>query len=164
MHHSRPLKQREDQSQTKATVKTNKETIELLLLIKKEKTAPLLGFDWMQRLKIKLSSNNDAIKIHYVKLDNTEKRIINLQNDFKDIFYNKQKDEKISVILNLKAGGQIIQQKVRPIPIHGTRTETTIKTQISGKSNRNYRRLLCKPCNNNGEKIHRRRLLLTPQN
>ena len=53
-------------SQTKATVKTNKETIELPLLIAKAQTetAPLMGMDWMQRLKLNLISNNDAIQIH----------------------------------------------------------------------------------------------------
>ena len=34
--------------QTKATVKTNKETIEVQLLITKTQTAPLMGPDWMQ--------------------------------------------------------------------------------------------------------------------
>ena len=37
--------------QTKATVKTNQELIELPLLITKAQTAPLMGLDWMQRLK-----------------------------------------------------------------------------------------------------------------
>ena len=41
--------------QTKATVKTNIETIELTLLITKAQTAPPMGLDWMQRLKISLS-------------------------------------------------------------------------------------------------------------
>ena len=69
--------------QTNALVKTNKETIELPLLITKTKTSPLMGLDWMQRLKINLSSNNEAIQIHNIKLDNMDKKIIKLQNDFK---------------------------------------------------------------------------------
>ena len=38
--------------QTNALVKTNKKTIELPLLITKTKISPLMGLDWMQRLKI----------------------------------------------------------------------------------------------------------------
>ena len=64
--------------QTKAMVKTNKETMELSLLITKAQTAPLMGLDWMQRLKINLNSNNDAIQIHNINLDNTERKIIKL--------------------------------------------------------------------------------------
>ena len=72
--------------QTKAMVKTNKETMELPLLITKAQTAPVMGLDWMQRLKINLSSNNDAIQIHNINLDTTERKIRILQNDFKDFF------------------------------------------------------------------------------
>ena len=64
--------------QIKATVKTNKETIELPILITKAQRARLMRLDWMQRLKLNLSSNNDAIQIHNIKLDNTERRIIKL--------------------------------------------------------------------------------------
>ena len=69
--------------QTNATLETNKETIELALLITRAQTAPLMGLDQMQRLKINLSSNNDAIQIHDMKLDNRERRIIKLQNKAK---------------------------------------------------------------------------------
>ena len=62
----------------KATVQTNKETNKLPLLFTKAQTAPLEGLDWMQRLKVNLSSDNDAIQIHNIKLDNTERRIIKL--------------------------------------------------------------------------------------
>ena len=60
--------------QTNALVKTSKETIELPLLITKAKTSPLMGLDWMQRPKFNLGSNNEAIQIHKLKLDNTEKK------------------------------------------------------------------------------------------
>ena len=76
--------------QTKAMVKTNKETMELPLLITKAQTAPVMGLDWMQRLKINLSSNNDAIQIHNINLDSTERKILKLQNNFKDLFYNNK--------------------------------------------------------------------------
>ena len=114
--------------QKKAMVKTKKETIELPILITKAQTAPLMGLDWMQRLKNNLSFNNDAIQIHNIKLDNTRRRIIKLQNHFKGLFYNNRTTTNIkkmsttiknlSVKINVKAGAQIIQQKGRPIPIH----------------------------------------------
>ena len=104
--------------QTNALVITNKETIELPLLITKAKSSPLMGLDWMQRLKINLSSNNEAIQIHNLKLDNTDKKIIKLQNDFKNLFYNSREIKNLSTKVQLKEGAQIIQQKGRPIPIH----------------------------------------------
>ena len=77
--------------QTNAMVKTNKESIELPLLITKAKTSPLMGLNWMQRLKINLSANNEAVQIHNIKLNNMDNKIIKLQNDFKDLFYNNKK-------------------------------------------------------------------------
>ena len=103
--------------QTNATVKTNKETIELPLLITKAKTLPLSGLAWMQRLKFNLSSRNEAVQFHNIKLD-MEKKIIKLQNDFNDLFYNNRELKNFSVKVNLKDGAQIIQQKARPIPKH----------------------------------------------
>ena len=104
--------------QTNALVKTNEKTIELLLLITKTKTSPLMGLDWMQRLKINLSSNNEAIRIHNIKLGNMDKKIMKLQNVFKDLIYNNKEIKNLSVKEQLKEGAQIIQQKRRPIPIH----------------------------------------------
>ena len=69
-------------------------------------------------LKINLSSNNDTIQIHNKKLNNTVRRIIKLQNDFKDLFYNNKEIKTLSVKINLNVGAQILQQKGRPIPIH----------------------------------------------
>ena len=76
-----------------------------------------MGLDWMQRLKINLSSNNEAIQIHCIKLDNMDKKIIKLQNDFKDLFYNSKEIKNLSAKVQLKEGAQLIQQKERPIPI-----------------------------------------------
>ena len=121
-----------------------KEVIELPLLITKAQTALVMRLDWMQRLKINLSSNNDAIQIHNIKLDNTERRIIKLQNDFKDFFYNNKEMKNLSVKINLEAEAKIIQQKGRPIPFftfrrpNGTRAKTSNNTRLCGKSNINY--------------------------
>ena len=72
----------------------------------------------MQRLKINLTSYNEAIQIRSIKLDNTDKKILKLQNDFKDLFYNNKEIKNLSVKVQLKEGAQRIQQKGRPIPIH----------------------------------------------
>ena len=77
-----------------------------------------MGLDWMQRLKINLSSNNEAFQIHDIMLDNMDKKIIKLQNDFKDLSYNNKEIKKPLIKVHLKEGAQIIQQKGRPIPIH----------------------------------------------
>ena len=140
-----------------ALVKTNKETIELPLLITKAKTSPLMGLDWMQQLKINLSSNNEAIQIHIIKLDNMDKKRIKLQNDFKDLFYNYKKIKNLSVKIQMKEGAQIIQQKARPIPIHlqdqvALELKTTYQTRILGKSNGNHRRLFCESRSDYNEK------------
>ena len=97
--------------QTKAMVKTNKKTMELPLISTEAQTAALMGLDWMQRLKNNLSSNSDAIQLHNINLDNTESKIIKLQNDFKDLFYNNKEIKNLSVKINLKVGAQILQQK-----------------------------------------------------
>ena len=80
--------------QTKATVETNKETIEFPLLNTKTQTAPVMGLDWMQRPKINLSSNNDAIRNQNIKFDNTERRIIKLQNNSK-VLLHIDKEKKL---------------------------------------------------------------------
>ena len=63
--------------QTKATVKTNEDAIELPLLITKAQTALLIGMDWTQRLRIQ------AIQVHYIKVENTEKRTTKRQTTLK---------------------------------------------------------------------------------
>ena len=47
-----------------------------------------------------------------------DKKIIKLQKDFKELFYNNKEIKNLSVKVQLKEGAQIIQQKGRPIPIH----------------------------------------------
>ena len=77
-----------------------------------------MGLDWMNRLGIALSTTSEDIKIHNIKLDETEKNILKLKNEFKDLFYNNIEIKNLSVRINLKENAKIIQQKGRPIPIH----------------------------------------------
>ena len=137
------IKKIEFTGQTNALVKTNKETIELPLLITKAKTSPLLGLDWMQRLKINLSSNNEAIQIHNMKLDNMDKKIIKLQNDFKDLFYNNKEIKKLFGQSTFKRRGTSYTTKRKTNPntltrSSGIRTKTADQTRISRKSNGIY--------------------------
>ena len=74
--------------QTTATVKTNKTTLQLPLLIRKENITPLMGPDCMKRLQITISANTEEIKIHNIRLDEPEKKVFKLENEFKDLFYD----------------------------------------------------------------------------
>ena len=87
--------------QTKATVKTNNTTLKLLLLITKANITPLMRLDLMKRLGMALTATTDSIKIHNIKMDVTEKKILKIKSGKK-----KQKKD-----------ASRIQQKGRPIPI-----------------------------------------------
>ena len=102
--------------QTNATVKTNTTTLQLPLLITKANITPLLGLDWMKRLKITINSDTEAIKIHNIRMDENDKRILKLKNEFNDLFYNNTEIKDTIVKINLKENANIIQQK--GIPIH----------------------------------------------
>ena len=104
--------------QTKALVKTNSTTLQLPLLITKTNITPLMGLDWMKRLGITVNTTTDDIKIHNIKMDETEKKILKLKNEFKDLFYNNTEIKDLEVKIDLKEDAKIIQQKVRPVPIH----------------------------------------------
>ena len=104
--------------QTNATVKINTSTLQLPLLITKANITPLMGLDWMKRLKITINSNTEAIKIHIIRMDENEKKILKLKNEFNDLFYNNAGIKDTVVNINLKENANIIQQKGRPIPIH----------------------------------------------
>ena len=108
----------EFRGQTLATVKTNNTTLQLPLLITKANITPLMGLDWMNRLGIALHTTTEDVKIHNIKLDETQKKILKLKNEFKDLFYNNTEIKNLSVKINLKADAKIIQQKGRPVPIH----------------------------------------------
>ena len=104
--------------QTTATVKTNTTTLQRPLLITKANITPFMGLDWMKRLKITINSNTEAIKIHNIKMDENEKRILKLKNEFKDLFYNNTEIKDTVVKTNLKENANIILRKGTPIPLH----------------------------------------------
>ena len=103
---------------TEAMVRTNNTTLQLPLPIAKTNITPLMGLDWMKRLEISLNTTNEKIKIHKIRMDDTEKKILKLKNEFKDLFYNNTEIKNLSVKINLKEDANIIQQKGRPIPLH----------------------------------------------
>ena len=93
----------------------------------------------MQRLKIKVNSDNDGIQIHKIKLDNTEKRIIKLSERFQGLILQQQKNKNFIRQESLKKGAQIIQHKGRPIPTHlqyqvADEVKTVVKERVSGKA------------------------------
>ena len=88
--------------QTNATVKTNITTLLQPLLLTKANITPLMGLNWMKRLKETINSNAEAIKIHNIRMDENEKRILKLKNEFKDLFYNNTEKKDTVVKINLK--------------------------------------------------------------
>ena len=52
-----------------------------------------MGLDWMKRLKITIKSNTEAIKIHNIRMDENEKRILKLENEFKDLNEFKERNK-----------------------------------------------------------------------
>ena len=104
--------------QTKALVKTNSTTLQLPPLITKANITLLMGLDWMKRLGITLNTTTNDIKIHNIKMHETEKKILKLKNEYKDLFYNNTEIKDFEVKLDLKEDAKIIQQKGRPVPIH----------------------------------------------
>ena len=104
--------------QRNPTMKTNTTTLHLPLLNTRANITPLMGLDWMKRLKITINSNIEAIKIHHIRMDEYEKRILKLKNKFKDFFYNNTETKNTVVKIIQKENAHIIQQKRRPIPIH----------------------------------------------
>ena len=144
--------------QRNALVKTNKETIELPLLITKAKTSPLMGLDWMQRLKINLSSNNEAIQIHNIKLDNMDKKKNKTPERFQRFILQQQRDKEPLSQSTIERRGTNNTTKRKtdpntPTRPSGTRTKTTYQTRILGKSNGNHRRLFCESRSDYSEKI-----------
>ena len=107
----------EFRGQTLATVKTNNTTLQLPLLITKANITPLMGLDWMNRLGIALNTTTEDVKIHNIKLDETQKKILKLKNEFKDLFYNNTEIKNLSVKINLKADAKIIQQRFFSIEV-----------------------------------------------
>ena len=70
-----------------------------------------MGLDWMKWLKITITSNIEAIKIHNIRMDENDKRILKLKNEFEDLFYNNTEIKDTVVKINLKENANLIQQK-----------------------------------------------------
>ena len=72
----------------------------------------------MRRLGKHLNTYNSEIQIHNIQPGGIKEKIADLKNEFKDLFYNNNEIKDLSVKINLKEGAQIIQQKMRLIPIY----------------------------------------------
>ena len=51
-------------------------------------------------------------------MDETEKKILKLKNEYKDLFYNNTEIKDLEVKIDLKEDAKIIQQKGRSVPLH----------------------------------------------
>ena len=142
--------------QTIATVRTNRTSSQLPLLITKANITLLMGLDWMKPLKITINSSTEAIKIHNIGMDENEKKILTLKNEFKVLFYNNTEIKDICSQDYLKRKREHKTTKWKTITNPPTRpgcrrTEKNNKERISRKSNGDHRRLLRKPCRYNGK-------------
>ena len=100
--------------QTTTTVKTNKTTLQLQLLITKANITPLIGLDCMKRLQI----TTEQSKIYNIRMNEPQTKVIELKNEFKDLFFNNNEIKDLVVKVNLEEDANINKRKGRPIPIH----------------------------------------------
>ena len=122
--------------QIKATVKTNTTSLQLLLLITDARVTPLMGPDWMKRLKRTIKSNTEAIKKHNIRRDETQKKILKLKNEFKDLHGNENLDGKYQP--KGKHGTTVKRTNTNPPTRPGSRrTEKLDEERTLRKSNRN---------------------------
>ena len=95
-----------------------------ILITKRNDITPLLGMDWMQKIKITIGN------IRVQDSNQSEKRQI--IEKFPDLFKNNTiKDTEINI--QLKPGHYLVKHKARPIPLHsqevvGRGLEKLIKT------------------------------------
>ena len=60
------------------------------------------------------------MKVHNIRINETEKKLSKLKNEFRDLYYNNTEIKDTVGIINLKENAnitKITQQKDRPIPI-----------------------------------------------
>ena len=114
--------------QIKATVKSNSVTLQLPLLITKANITLLMGLDWMKRLGITLNTRTNNIKLHNIRMDETEKKILKLKNEFKDLSYNNTEIKNLGVKLDLKENAK-----------NTTKEKTSSKSSTRQSSRRNQK-------------------------
>ena len=97
-------------------LKTEKSREILPILITENKnTQPLLGLDWLNKLKIGLQGSKKTKFIRHVTEDERRKRII---YEYEDLFKNNHTIKDLTIDIQLKKDVKPIQQKGRPVPIH----------------------------------------------
>ena len=122
-------------------VKTNKETMELPLLITKAQTAPLMGLDWMQRLKINFKQRRNPNPQH--KVGQHRKKNHKTPERLQRFVLQQQRDkESLSEkVFENWSSDNTTKRTTNPttftIP-SGTGAETPIITWLCRKGTRNY--------------------------
>ena len=72
----------------------------------------------MKRLQITMSADTEETKLHNIRLDESEKKLLKLKNEIEDLIFNNDEIKDLVVKVSLKVNPNIIQQKGLPIPIH----------------------------------------------
>ena len=87
----------------------NKQKMEILIT-ERTNITPLLGMDWMKKLKLTIG----RIQLSETNQSEKEKVI----NKFPDLFENNRTIKNTKINIQLKPGHYPVKQKARPIPLH----------------------------------------------
>ena len=98
------------------TIDGNERQLELLVTTKQ--THPLLGLEWMGKLRITLNTDNNITDKPNQINCNSEREITALKSTFHKLFSTNHTVKNVEVDIQLKDDAKLIQQKGRPIPIH----------------------------------------------
>ena len=93
---------------------TSNETLPILITENKN-TQPLLGLDWLDKLKIGLQGSKKTNVIRHIEEDERRKKII---SEHEDLFKNNHTIKDLTIDIQLKKDAKPIKQKGRPVPIH----------------------------------------------
>ena len=87
----------------------NKQKMEILIT-ERTSTTPLLGMDWMKKIKLTIGKIQLA--------DNNQSERERVFNKFPELFENNETIKDNEINMQLKPGHYPVKQKARPIPLH----------------------------------------------
>ena len=102
------------EAMVKVKTEKSKEIIPVLITEKKN-TQPLLGLDWLGKLKIRLQGSKKTNVIRYVEEEERKKKII---DEHEDLFKNNYTIKDLTINIQLKKDVKPIQQKGQPVTVH----------------------------------------------
>ena len=92
----------------------NSKEILPILFTENKSTQPLLGLDWLDKLKIGLQGSKKTNVIRHVEEDERRKKII---NEHENLFKNNHTIKDLTIDVQLEKDVKPIQQKGRPVTI-----------------------------------------------